>query len=113
MGDAAQRRLLRLAEQLAAPPRGSSHQPISHQAHTDAAPAGRAAPGAGGSQPRPKACSAEEAVALVPSCCCITVGGFVGTGCPEHLLNALRLRFDLTLQPRGLAALVPVSSGDR
>lgn len=60
-----------------------------------------------------KVLSADEAIALVPSTCCVTIGGFVGSGCPELLLNALRQRFDRTSQPNSLSLLVPVSSGDR
>lgn len=37
-----------------------------------------------------KVCSAEEAVALIPDGVWLTPAGFVGTSCPELLLNALR-----------------------
>jgi len=37
-----------------------------------------------------KVCSAEEAVALIPDGVWLTPSGFVGTSCPELLLNALR-----------------------
>jgi hypothetical protein len=122
MSDAAQRRLQALARQLTraecAPAAGCGDREASHDARDAltfarpaSGPAGEASYGA--SPPLRKACSAEEALALVPSGCCITVGGFVGSGCPEHLLNALRQRFDRAQQPRQLALLVPVSSGDR
>lgn len=68
-----------------------------------------------------KVCSAEEAVALIPDGVWLTPAGFVGSSCPELLLNALRWERGWRVcamcvcrchgAPLGLAGFVP--AGDR
>lgn len=43
---------------------------------------------------------------------CLQVGGFVGCGMPELLVNAVRERFDSTGHPRGLHLLQVATVGD-
>lgn len=125
MGESARWRLQTLARQLGAADRdaaaaaaaatshGETARSIGHGSITAAgAPTGAPATRTLAS-PRCKACTAEQAVATIQSGCGVTVGGFVGSGCPEALLNALRARFDASGTPRGLKLLLPVSSGDR
>eukprot|EP00210_Caulerpa_lentillifera_P008453 g8065.t1 len=59
-----------------------------------------------------KLCTASEAVECVSSDSRITVAGFVGSGCPEELLNVLRKRFDQTGLPQRLKLITGVVVGD-
>ncbi|KAI3425234.1 hypothetical protein D9Q98_009002 [Chlorella vulgaris] len=59
-----------------------------------------------------KVCSAEEAVALIPDGVWLTPAGFVGTSCPELLLNAVRERFEATGHPQNLGVIFAASAGN-
>ena len=43
---------------------------------------------------------------------CLQPAGFVGTSCPELLVNALRQRFDATGSPRRLGLIFAASAGN-
>ncbi|KAK9817065.1 hypothetical protein WJX72_009007 [[Myrmecia] bisecta] len=63
--------------------------------------------------PRPgKVQTAEEAVRGIPDDATVTVGGFVGCGCPELLLQAVRQRFDASGQPRNMHLFNVATGGD-
>eukprot|EP00884_Botryococcus_braunii_P016506 jgi/Botrbrau1/3539/Bobra.341_2s0065.1 len=59
-----------------------------------------------------KVVTAADAVGAVPDVAVLTVSSFVGTGCPEALLEALRERFEKTGHPRGLRLWVVAPAGD-
>ncbi|PSC74812.1 transferase [Micractinium conductrix] len=59
-----------------------------------------------------KLCTAEEAAALIPDGAWLTFAGFVGTGCPELLLNAVRERFDACGAPSRLGLIFAASVGN-
>ena len=52
-------------------------------------------------------CKSLEAVA------CTQTSGFVGSGCPELLLNALRARHDATGFPTKLKLIIAATAGDK
>lgn len=43
---------------------------------------------------------------------CAQVAGFVGTACPEALLNAVRARFEASGHPHGLGVVMVASVGN-
>ncbi|EFN53785.1 hypothetical protein CHLNCDRAFT_36346 [Chlorella variabilis] len=59
-----------------------------------------------------KVVSAEEAAALIPDGVWLTPAGFVGTSCPEALLNAVRRQYEATGHPRGLGLIYAASAGN-
>ncbi|KAK9909800.1 hypothetical protein WJX75_007599 [Coccomyxa subellipsoidea] len=59
-----------------------------------------------------KVISASEAAQLVPSNAAITISGFVGSGHPELLVNAVRERFEQCGQPRNLHVFNVAAVGD-
>eukprot|EP00241_Pyramimonas_parkeae_P001229 CAMPEP_0114259574 /NCGR_PEP_ID=MMETSP0058-20121206/19968_1 /TAXON_ID=36894 /ORGANISM="Pyramimonas parkeae, CCMP726" /LENGTH=568 /DNA_ID=CAMNT_0001374635 /DNA_START=153 /DNA_END=1859 /DNA_ORIENTATION=- len=63
--------------------------------------------------PTSKVITADQAAALVPDGTTITVGGFVGCGGAETLLNAIRRRHDATSRPRNLSLVFGISVGDK
>lgn len=42
----------------------------------------------------------------------LQVAGFVGSSCPEAVLNAVRARFEAEAHPRGLGLIIAASSGN-
>lgn len=59
-----------------------------------------------------KVITAKEAASLVQDGATVTVAGFVGIGFPEHLVNAVRKRFDETQQPRSMHLVQVAACGD-
>eukprot|EP00887_Chlorella_sp_A99_P000146 scaffold16.g146.t1 len=59
-----------------------------------------------------KVISPERAAELVPDGALMTVAGFVGTSCPEVLLNAVRRRFDTSGHPLRLGLIYAASVGN-
>lgn len=57
--------------------------------------------------------SAEEAVKKIPDGARIAVGGFLGFGCSEEILKAIRKNYDMTGHPRDLTLIKGVSIGDK
>lgn len=57
--------------------------------------------------------SAKEAAALIPDSARVVFGGFLGYGCPEEILKAVRTHFEETGHPKGLTLLKGVSVGDK
>ncbi len=57
--------------------------------------------------------SAEMAASIIPDHARIAVGGFLGFGCPEELLIAIRERYEKTGHPKELTLIKGVSIGDK
>lgn len=60
-----------------------------------------------------KIITAKEAAALIPDNARIAFGGFLGYGCPEEVLRAIRTSFEETGHPKDLTLLKGVSIGDK
>jgi acyl CoA:acetate/3-ketoacid CoA transferase len=56
--------------------------------------------------------SADQAAALVPDDCVVTVSSSSGLGCPDAVLAAIGRRFERENHPRGLTTLHPIAAGD-
>jgi hypothetical protein len=63
-------------------------------------------------EPSGKVISAEEAAKLIPDGASVTVNGFVGSGHPELLVNALRDRFNASGHPQRLHLYTVAAVGD-
>ena len=61
---------------------------------------------------RDKLITAAEAVGKIKNQDTITIAGFVGTGVPDELLNALRERFIKEQTPNNLTLLFSAGPGD-
>ena len=59
-----------------------------------------------------KRITAREAAALIPDNARIVFGGFLGYGCPEEVIRAIRTSFEETGHPKDLTLLKGVSIGD-
>ena len=59
-----------------------------------------------------KILTALEAVDLIQSGDTVTVAGFVGTGVPDELLDALQKKFSKTQTPQNLCLLFTAGPGD-
>lgn len=60
-----------------------------------------------------KVISAEAAARLLPDGARIAIGGFLGFGCPEEILKAMRKTYDETGHPKDLTLIKGVSIGDK
>ena len=60
-----------------------------------------------------KRITAREAAALIPDNARIVFGGFLGYGCPEEVIRAIRTSFEETGHPKDLTLLKGVSIGDK
>lgn len=60
-----------------------------------------------------KIITAKEAAALIPDNARIAFGGFLGYGCPEEVLRAIRTSFEESGHPKDLTLLKGVSIGDK
>ena len=60
-----------------------------------------------------KIITAKEAAALIPDNARVAFGGFLGYGCPEEVLKAVRSSFEETGHPKDMTLLKGVSVGDK
>lgn len=59
-----------------------------------------------------KLITAAEAARLVPDEAVVSISSSSGLGCPDHVLAAIRERFDREGAPRNLTTLNPIAAGD-
>ena len=60
----------------------------------------------------PRVLTADQAAALIPDDCIVTVSSSSGLGCPDAVLAAIGRRFDDESHPRNLTTLHPIAAGD-
>lgn len=60
-----------------------------------------------------KGITARQAAALIPDQARVAFGGFLGYGCPEEIIRAIRASFEENGHPKGLTLLKGVSIGDK
>ena len=60
----------------------------------------------------PRVLTADQAAALIPDDCIVTVSSSSGLGCPDAVLAAIGKRFDDESHPRNLTTLHPIAAGD-
>lgn len=57
--------------------------------------------------------SAEEAASMIPDDARVAIGGFLGFGCSEEILKAIRTNFECSGHPKNLTLIKGVSIGDK